>query len=68
MRERLEAAAPEAAEPAAPAGLRQGPVVERVLALQRSAGNAAVTRLIARQEAGQGAIDTRPTEFVFIST
>ena len=66
MRERVEAATPETPEPAAPAGLRQGSVVERVLALQRSAGNAAVRRLIARQEAGQGAIDTRPTEFVFI--
>ena len=66
MHERVEAATPDTPELAAAPSLRQGSVVERVLALQRSAGNAAVTRLIARQEAGQGAIDTRPTEFVFI--
>jgi hypothetical protein len=66
MHERVEAEAQETPEAAAvhPAG--QGAVVERVLALQRSAGNAAVNRMLARRPAGQGAIDTTPTEFVFI--
>lgn len=65
MHERVEAAASETPEPAAIGTLRQGAVAERMLALQRSAGNAAVNRLIARQPAGLG-IDTRPTQFVFI--
>ncbi len=41
-------------------------MVDRMLALQRSAGNAAVTRLLARQPTAPGAIDMTPTEFVFI--
>jgi hypothetical protein len=66
MHERVEAGSQETLEPAAVPALRQGDMVQRVLALQRSAGNAAVTRLIARQPAGPGAIDRTPTEFVFI--
>ena len=66
MHERVEAEAQEAPAAAAAGTLRQGAVVERMLALQRSAGNAAVNRLLARQPAGQGAIDTTPVDFVFI--
>ena len=66
MHERVEAEAQETPEAAAVHTPGQGAVVERMLALQRSAGNAAVNRLLARQPAGQGAIDTAPTDFVFI--
>lgn len=66
MHERVEAEAHETPEAAAVHTLGQGAVVERMLALQRSAGNAAVNRMLARQPAGQGAIDMTPTEFVFI--
>jgi hypothetical protein len=66
MHERVEAEAQEAPESGAVHTVGQGTVAERMLALQRSAGNAAVNRLLARQPAGQGAIDTTPTEFVFI--
>jgi len=66
MHERVEAEVRETPDAAVAGPLRQGAVAERMLALQRSAGNAAVNRLLARQPAGQGAIDTTPTEFVFI--
>ena len=66
MHERVEAEAQEAPAAAAVHTPGQGAVAERMLALQRSAGNAAVNRLLAREPAGQGAIDTTPTEFVFI--
>ena len=66
MHERVEAEAQEAPAAAVAGTLRQGAVVERMLALQRSAGNAAVNRLLARQPAGQGGIDMTPVDFVFI--
>jgi len=66
MFERVEAEAQETPAAAAAGTLRQGAVVERMLALQRSAGNAAVNRLLARQPSGQGAIDMTPVDFVFI--
>lgn len=66
MHERLGAETQETPEPAVVALPRQGGVAERMLALQRTAGNAAVTRLLARQPAGPGAIDMTPKEFVFI--
>jgi hypothetical protein len=77
MHERVAAETQESPEPMAVPALRQGPVVERVLALQRSAGNAAVTRLIARKDdeikwdpsllpAPSAPMDWRPTSFVFI--
>jgi hypothetical protein len=66
MHERVGAETPESPEPAAVALPRQGAVVERMLALQRTAGNAAVTRLLARQPTAEGPMDIKPTEFVFI--
>jgi hypothetical protein len=66
MHERVGAEAHDSPEPAAVPLPRQGAVAERMLALQRSAGNAAVNRLLARQPTASGAIDMRPTEFVFI--
>jgi hypothetical protein len=66
MHERVAAETQESPEPAAVVLPRQGVMVERMLALQRSAGNAAVTRMLARRPAGPGAIDMTPTEFVFI--
>lgn len=66
MHERVGAETQETPEPAVVALPRQGGVAERMLALQRTAGNAAVTRLLARQPAGPGAIDMTPKEFVFI--
>ena len=65
MHERVEAEAQETPAAAAVHTLGQGAVVERMLALQRSAGNAAVNRLIARQGAGDF-VEMHPTEFVFI--
>jgi hypothetical protein len=66
MHERVGDEVQESPGPAAVVLPRQGAMVERMLALQRSAGNAAVTRMLARQPAGPGAIDMTPTEFVFI--
>ena len=66
MHERTGAEAQESPEPAAVLLPRQGAVVERMLALQRTAGNAAVTRMLARQPTAAGAVDMTPTEFVFI--
>ena len=66
MHERVGAEAQDSPEPAAVPLPRQGGVAERMLALQRTVGNAAVTRLLARQPAGSGAIDMTPTEFVFV--
>src|SRR4051812_44067468 len=68
MRERVAAESTEAAEPApapAPSAL-QAPVLARMLALQRSAGNRAVTRLLAREAVAAHAPDFAPTRFVFI--
>src|SRR5918998_6424482 len=51
MQERVEAEPAEASEPAGARAAPGAPSLARhVLALQRSAGNAAVTRMIARQE------------------
>jgi hypothetical protein len=66
MHERAGAEAQESPEPAAVPLPRQGATVERMLALQRTAGNAAVTRWLARQPAAEGPMDIKPTEFVFI--
>jgi hypothetical protein len=64
MHERVEAESQQTPEAAAVPTLGHGTAVELMLALQRTAGNAAVNRLIARQTGG--AIDRTPTEFVFI--
>jgi hypothetical protein len=80
VHERVEADTPEAPERAVGTALSQGSVVERVLALQRTAGNAAVTRPVARQEDVSGSrlnwdpsllptqrtAEWRPSRFVFI--
>ncbi len=66
MQERVAAEVTEAAEPAAIVTAAQGPVVARMLALQRSAGNRAVTRMLAREPAAAKAADFAPTRFVFI--
>jgi hypothetical protein len=66
MHERVGAETQDASQPTAVPTPRQGPVVERMLALQRSAGNAAVTRLLARAPTAAGPIDMTPTEFVFV--
>jgi hypothetical protein len=64
MREHVPETTETTEEPAAAAGALQGPVVERMLALQRSAGNQAVTRLLQRQPASTPAFT--PSRFVFI--
>ena len=66
MHERVGAEAQDAPEPAVVALPRQEGMAQRMLALQRTVGNAAVTRLLARAPAGSGAIDMTPTEFVFV--
>ena len=66
MHERVGAETQDSPERRRRSAPRQGGVAERMLALQRTAGNAAVTRLLARAPAGPGAIDMTPTEFVFI--
>jgi hypothetical protein len=80
MQERVAAESTEtAAEPAAVTAAPQGPVVQRMLALQRAAGNQAVTRYLARQEstdikwdpsllpaAGGAPAPMRADRFVFI--
>src|SRR3954454_9601994 len=66
MHERAGAEAQDSPEPAAVLLPRRGAVAERMLALQRTVGNAAVTRMLARSPAGPGAIDMTPTEFVFV--
>src|SRR5215218_7898145 len=65
MHERVEADTRETPGPAAVPVGGQGPLVQRMLMLQRSAGNAAVTRLLARQTPA-GPMFGNPTEFVFI--
>jgi len=76
MQERVAAETAETPEPATAPAAAQGPLVARqVLALQRTAGNAAVTRMIARQDLNWDPSllppDTtpppmRPIQFVFI--
>jgi hypothetical protein len=66
MQERVTAERTEAAEPATTPSAAQAPVVARMLALQRSAGNQAVTRLLAREPVAAHAPDFAPTSFVFI--
>lgn len=78
MHERVAAETQESSEPVAVPAPQQGPLVARVLALQRSAGNAAVTRLLARKDDDlkwdpsllppppSKPMDWRPTSFVFI--
>jgi hypothetical protein len=76
MQERVAAEPAETPEPAtAPAAAQGAAVPRQVLALQRSAGNAAVNRLIARQELNWdpsllppdiSSPPMRPIQFVFI--
>jgi hypothetical protein len=66
MREHVAAEAVEEAVPVAAVGALQAPVIARMLALQRSAGNHAVTRLLAREPVAPRAPDFAPTNFVFI--
>jgi hypothetical protein len=76
MQERVAAEPADTPEPATAPAAAQGPAVARqVLALQRSAGNAAVNRLIARQELNWDPSlmppdisppPMRPIQFVFI--
>jgi len=66
MRERLAAETTEAAKPPAAPVAHGSPVVMRMLALQRGAGNRAVTRLLAREPVADKAPDFGPTRFVFI--
>lgn len=66
MQERLAAETTEAAKPPAAPVAHGSPVVVRMLALQRGAGNRAVTRLLAREPVAEKAPDFAPTRFVFI--
>ena len=66
MQERVAVETTEAPEPAAAASALQPPAVARVLALQRSAGNRAVIRMLAREPVAAKAPDFAPTRFVFI--
>ena len=66
MRERLAAETTEAAKPPAAPVAHGSPVVMRMLALQRVAGNRAVTRLLAREPVADKAPAFGPTRFVFI--
>lgn len=66
MQERVAAETIEAPEPAATPSALQPPVVARMLALQRSAGNRAVTQMLAREPVAAQAPDFAPTRFVFI--
>ena len=66
MHERVGAEAQETPEPAVVPLPRHGGVAERMLALQRTAGNAAVTRMLARLPTGSDPVDMTPTEFVFV--
>ena len=66
MHERVGAETQDSPEPAVVPLPRQGGVAERMLALQRTVGNAAVTRLLARAPAGSDPVDMTPTEFVFV--
>lgn len=65
MRERVAGETTEAEKPAAPVA-HGSPVVVRMLALQRGAGNRAVTRMLAREPVADKAPDFAPTRFVFI--
>lgn len=65
MREHV-AAETEEAEAPAPAAAATAGHVARVLTLQRSAGNRAVTQLLAREPVAARAPDFTPTNFVFI--
>ena len=66
MQERLAAETAETVEPPAAPVAHGPPVVARMLALQRSAGNRAVTRMLAREPVAEKAPDLAPTRFVFI--
>src|SRR6476646_5126148 len=66
MQERVAEEATEAADPVVSVAAAQGPVVARMLALQRSAGNRAVTLMLAREPVAAKAPDFAPTRFVFI--
>jgi hypothetical protein len=67
MQERVTAERTEAPEPAASPSVLQPPAaVAQVLALQRSAGNQAVIRMLSREPVADKAPDFAPTRFVFI--
>ena len=66
MQERVAAETTEAAKPPAAPVAHGSPVVVRMLALQRGAGNRAVTRMLAREPVAEKAPDFAPTRFVFI--
>ena len=66
MQERLAAETTEAAKPPAAPVAHGSPVMVRMLALQRGAGNRAVTRMLAREPVAEKAPDLAPTRFVFI--
>ena len=65
MGERVAAETTVAAKPPAPAA-HGSAVLVRMLALQRGAGNRAVTRMLAREPVADKAPDFAPTHFVFI--
>jgi len=66
MQERVTAETTEAAKPPVAPVAHGSPVVMRMLALQRGAGNRAVTRMLAREPVAEKAPDFAPTRFVFI--
>jgi hypothetical protein len=66
MQERLAAETAETAKPPAAPVAHGSPVVLRMLALQRCAGNRAVTRMLAREPVADKAPDFAPARFVFI--
>src|SRR3954454_1804102 len=66
MQERMTAETTEAVKPPAAPVAHGSPVVVRMLALQRGAGNRAVTRMLAREPVAEKAPDFAPTRFVFI--
>ncbi len=66
MQARLATETTEAVEPPAAPAAHGSPVVAHMLALQRSAGNRAVTQMLAREPVAPHAPDLAPTRFVFI--
>src|SRR3954449_2623753 len=66
MQERVAAETIEAVKPPPAPVAHVLPVVMRMLALQRGAGNRAVTQMLAREPVADKAPDFAPTRFVFI--